>query len=67
MKFKELCQIISARESGKQQVNITQIREILSNLSEEMFLDSEVILCLVKNGKRRVQKDVKRVMHQNGI
>jgi len=58
----ELCREITKRESGKKEVNIAQVREILGILSDMLFsveYGTKVLKILLANGKRRFVKRMK--------
>lgn len=56
MTFKELARIITEKEGKAKEMNIAQIQEVLSILSDLMYLDTEVSMCLLNNGKKRWKK-----------
>lgn len=51
--MRDLAKEIAKRESGKEEVSIAQISEILRHLTDILFEDKTVIKTLVQNGKRR--------------
>lgn len=50
LNFKAIAEYCALLEGGKKEVNITQIREILSLLSYLLVIRPEVITVLVNNG-----------------
>jgi len=53
MTFKDLAQKMCSIEGKKHQINIADMREILSVLSILMYNDSEVIEVMLKLGKKK--------------
>lgn len=54
--MKDLATAIAKAEGKKTQARIGEVREILSLLSDMVYLDTELIELLIKNGKRRAKK-----------
>jgi hypothetical protein len=51
----ELAKSVSAREGGKQELNIAQIKEVIKCISIELFKDPDMFHLLYKNGKKWVR------------
>jgi hypothetical protein len=56
MTFANLASKVAFSEGRKSQTSIGDIREILSILSDLLYSDPEVLLCLLENGKRKRRK-----------
>ena len=48
----ELAQLLCYGEGKKEQVNIAQMKEILKLLSVQLYVDADILMLLLKNGKR---------------
>lgn len=53
MTFSNLASMVAMAEGKKSQATVGDIREILSILSDLLYGDPEVLLCLLANGKRK--------------
>jgi hypothetical protein len=58
MSFKELCILLSKLESKKRQIDIAQIREVMSLLSDLVYQDMDIAIwtALHRNGRLRAKK-----------
>ena len=56
MNLNTLAQIIARKETGKQQVSIAQIKEIMKIIGDEMVKDPNVIANLYNSGLKRAKK-----------
>lgn len=54
--MKDLATAIAKQEGKKTQARIGEVREILSVLSDMIYLDSVLIELLINNGKKRAKK-----------
>jgi ferredoxin-thioredoxin reductase catalytic subunit len=64
MTIKELIKHIAAKEAGKSNVKVGDIREIVGIISDLMYQNHEenqyeICTCLYKNGKRRAERKYK--------
>lgn len=56
---------VVGREGKKKSVNIAQVREIVSIMSDMLYRDSEVISILIQNGKRRAKVRYAKMVKSN--
>ena len=56
MNMNELAKLMCEKEGKKEQVNIAQMKEILNELSIEMWEHPDSLLLMIKNGKRLFEK-----------
>jgi len=56
MTITKLCSLIAKTEGKKKQTSIGNVRELFAILSDLAYLNPEVLLLLLQNGKRRAKK-----------
>jgi hypothetical protein len=59
MTIKELVSKIAKLEGKKHQASVGDVREIVGLLCDALIVDAELVMELVKNGKRRSKKTKK--------
>lgn len=56
MNLHELSKTIAKKETGKVQVSVAQIKEIIKLVSMEMANDADVTLKLIRSGAKHLEK-----------
>lgn len=56
MNLNELAKVVAKKESGKKEVSIGQVKEVIKLVSIEMAKDEKLTTKLVKSGARHLKK-----------